>query len=168
VVVVSLCALAWPLMAARAKEAGSERVVRVTFPGWPEVFEGEFLEPLANEGEARGFASGFSGKTQVFRQGGRLVVLRWITAASRGVHPAADCFRARGYRVEAKGLVLDAAVARWSEFTAARGEERWRVRERLRDPESGAAWTDVSAWWWAAQKSGTRGPWWAETVAWRE
>jgi hypothetical protein len=70
--------------------------------------------------------------------------------------------------VEAKGLVLDAAGARWSEFTAARGEERWRVRERWRDPESGAAWTDVSAWWWAAQKGGTRGPWWAETVAWRE
>jgi exosortase/archaeosortase family protein len=160
--------LAWPLLGAAFARETRERDDAGEFPGWPDVFEGRPLMPVVNTEEGRAFTSGFPGKTQVFRQEERLVVLRWITAASRAVHPAADCFRARGYRVESKGLVKDAGGALWSEFTAARGEEGWRVRERWRDPSCGDEWTDVSAWWWAAQKRETRGPWYAETVAWRE
>jgi len=137
------------------------------FPGWPEMFEGRPWIRLSRPEGAAGFASGFSGETGVFRQetdggGERIVVLRWIREASRGVHPAADCFRASGYAVRAGGLVRDAQGVVWSEFFAERGGEAWRVRERWRD-ERGGAWTDVSAWYWAAVSGG--GPWWAVTVA---
>jgi exosortase/archaeosortase family protein len=163
--------IVWVLLAAVLAAAPVWRAETVeearVFPGWPDQFEGKPWEPVGPGGAEAEFASGFSGETQVFRQGERLVILRWIRAASRGVHPAADCFRARGYRVAASTLVLDEAGVRWSEFVAERGGERWRVRERWRD-ERGESWTDVSAWWWAAQAAGAHGPWWAETVAWPE
>jgi exosortase/archaeosortase family protein len=148
----------------RGGGAMEETGVRVV---WPEVFEGRPLMPVAAGDGRAGFVSGFSGETRVFEQPGRVVIVRWLKAASRGVHPAADCFRARGYGVGAGGLVRDDAGGRWSEFVAERGEERWKVRERWRDG-FGNVWTDVSAWWWAAQGAGARGPWWAETVAVRE
>jgi exosortase/archaeosortase family protein len=167
VVMAGLGVAGWSLVRAEvgsgravATKSGREEVV------WPEVFEGRPLMPVAGDGRA-GFVSGFSGETRVFEQPGRVVIVRWLKAASRGVHPAADCFRARGYGVGAGGLVRDDAGGRWSEFVAERGEERWRVRERWRDG-FGNVWTDVSAWWWAAQGAGARGPWWAETVAVRE
>jgi exosortase/archaeosortase family protein len=166
-VLLGLLALAavWPLV--RAGEPAPGASLGEKFPGWPELFEGRPLVRLS-PGDGRGeFASGFAGETGVFRQGEHVIVLRWLRAASRGVHPAADCFRARGYRVKPGGLVRDERGARWAEFIAVRGDERWRVRERWRD-EQGAAWTDVSAWWWAAQAAGARGPWWGEMVAKRE
>lgn len=138
----------------------------VIFAGWPETFEGKPLMPLARSSQqVKDFARGFPGETAVFREGERLVVLRWIREATRGVHPAADCYRARGYRVESRGIVKDAAGVKWSEFTAERTGESWRVRERWRDDACTDAWTDVSAWWWAVQREDTHGPWWAETVA---
>ncbi|MDF9826162.1 exosortase/archaeosortase family protein [Ereboglobus sp. PH5-10] len=137
------------------------------FPGWPELFEGKPWIRLRNPRDAAAFASGFAGKTGVFKQtgadgAGRIVVLRWIREASRGVHPAADCFRASGFAIKPGGLVRDANDVMWSEFFATKDGETWRVRERWRD-DAGGAWTDVSAWYWAAVRG--RGPWWAVTVA---
>ena len=157
---------------------GAQKTITTTaddgFPGWPETFEGKPWIRLRKPEGAAAFASGFSGETGVFKQtvaenaddtdgdGGRIVVLRWIREASRGVHPAADCFRASGYKIKPSGLVRDARGVVWSEFFAERGGETWRVRERWRD-EHGGAWTDVSAWYWSAVRGS--GPWWAETVA---
>jgi hypothetical protein len=164
---LGICAAGWPLVRAEWVTEDEPPTRTIVFPGWPETFEGKPLVPLATSEHAKAFANGFPGETQVFREGERLVVLRWIHVASRAVHPAADCFRARGYRVEERGLIKDAGGACWSEFRAERGDEQWRVRERWRDARGGE-WTDVSAWWWAAQGVDAAGPWWAETVAWRE
>lgn len=161
---VFMCASAavTPLLDMRAKPP----VTSADFPGWPEMFEGRPWIRLRNPENAAAFATGFAGETGVFRQGGesggRIVVLRWIREASRGVHPAADCFRAGGYSVKSGGLIRDANGVLWAEFFATRNAESWRVRERWHDGREGA-WTDVSAWYWAAVRGG--GPWWAVTVA---
>ncbi|HEY0944925.1 MAG TPA: hypothetical protein VGD81_06640 [Opitutaceae bacterium] len=162
------CAIAavWPLVqpgrSATAREA--ETRPAATFPGWPETFEGKPWIRVPPSGRVARFAAGLGGETGVFEQGGRVVVLRWVASPSRAVHPIADCFRARGYRVKAAGLARDAAGMVWSELVADRGEERWRVRERITD-EAGRSWTDVSAWYWAAQRGVSVGPWWAVTIA---
>ena len=135
--------------------------------GWPEFFEGEVLAPLGKSERLGDMAGGLAGETRVFAQSGRIVLLRRLRAASRTVHPVADCFRAWGFHVAAQRLVKDERGALWSEFEAKRGTDFWRVRERWRD-ERGHQWTDVSAWWWAAQRAETAGPWWAEAVLVRE
>jgi hypothetical protein len=93
-----------------------------------------------------------------------VVVLRWITSASRAVHPIADCFRAHGYDVQQGVLAKDPSGRVWTEFVAQRDGEHWRVRERIHD-EQGGSWSDVSAWYWAALGGATPGPWWAVTIA---
>ncbi len=135
--------------------------------GWPEFFEGAPLVPVGKSERLGDMVGGLAGETRVFAQSGRLVLLRRLRAASRTVHPVADCFRARGFRVAGQRLVKDEGGALWSEFEVERGAEFWRVRERWRD-ERGNFWTDVSAWWWAAQAADARGPWWAEALAVRE
>jgi len=66
---------------------------------------------------------------------------------------------------------VDARSRRWGCFLATRRAERLAVCESIRD-EAGQSWTDVSAWYWAAALSQSRGPWWAVTVVeaapWRE
>ena len=45
---------------------------------------------------------------------------------------------------------------------AARPGETFDVCERIFDHD-GNAWTDVSAWYWAATMGQSAGPWWAVT-----
>ena len=135
--------------------------------GWPEFFEGAPLVPVGKSERLGDMVGGLAGEARVFAQSGRTVLLRRLRAASRTVHPVADCFRAWGFRVAGQRLVKDERGVLWSEFEAERGADFWRVRERWRD-ERGNFWTDVSAWWWAAQKAETGGPWWAEAVMVRE
>jgi exosortase/archaeosortase family protein len=158
---VAACAITalLPFADLRAKPAATD----AGFPGWPEMFEDKPWIRLRKPETAAAFASGFSGQTAVFKQAdNRIVVMRWIREASRGVHPAADCFRASGYTVKPGGLVRDANGVIWAEFFATLNGGTWRVRERWHD-ESGGAWTDVSAWYWSAVRGG--GPWWSVTVA---
>jgi exosortase/archaeosortase family protein len=168
--VAAMCVFAalWPLTglaAGRGAPGGVAAADAAEFSGWPEMFEGRPLIRRTRAREAAAFVTGFSGKTGVFEQDGRIVVMRWIRSASRGVHPAADCFRAGGYAVAPGGLARDEAGVLWAEFTASRGDgERWRVREHWRD-DHGGAWMDVSAWYWAATRDDAGGPWWAVTVA---
>lgn len=162
------CAIAagWPLVRTGESEATrpSAGAHAAVFPGWPDSFEGRPWIRVTQAGRAAKFAAGLGGETGIFEQGERVVVLRWIASPSRAVHPLADCFRARGYRVKPGGLARDDAGVVWSEFRAERGEERWRVQERIVD-EIGHSWTDVSAWYWAAQRGASAGPWWAVTIA---
>ena len=133
------------------------------FPGWPDGFEGR---PWTRVRRPEGPATVFSQQTiasAVFRQDERKVVLRWIRNPTRTVHPASDCFRARGYDVERARLVRDASGFTWSEFTVRREGEYWRVRERLFS-ESGETWTDVPAWYWSVWRRPGSGPWWAVTA----
>lgn len=110
------------------------------------------------------FAERFPGTIARYRAGEATVIVRRVTVPTRQLHPAADCFRATGYRIGPARALADARNVRWSCFDAGAGS-RVRVCERIADG-AGHAWTDVSSWYWSAlwaQRDGG-GPWWAVTI----
>ncbi len=136
----------------------------VAFPGWPAQLEGRELKPLPlTERELR-FGEDFPGKIGRFTDGRTEVIVRWVTEATRKLHPASDCFEGIGFRVQPLPLHVDEHGSRWSSFTATRGNERLRVRERIY-AGTGESWSDVSSWYWAALRETSAGPWWAITIA---
>jgi hypothetical protein len=73
--------------------------------------------------------------------------------------------RALGWRIVGTRLEDDARQRRWRCFTATRtGSTPLRVCERITDAQ-GQAFTDTSAWYWAAVGSRSTGPWLAVTTA---
>lgn len=156
-------ALACVLAALTPIAMPSPRPVEHTgFPGWPSNFDGKALQPIALAPVEQRFAESFPGRIGRFSDGQREVVIRWISAPTRKLHAASDCFRGSGYRV--KPLPLQRANGMWGAFSAERGTLRLYVREVIIDA-SGQRWTDVSAWYWAAVRGETQAPWWAITVA---
>lgn len=137
------------------------------FPGWPTHFEGRPLARLPLTEREERFGRDFPGQVARFTDGRRELVVRFVTGATRKLHPASDCFAGIGYRVRPLPLKVGDDGARWGGFTAERGGERMRVSERIYS-DAGESWEDVSAWYWAAAGGKGRGPWWAVTVAERE
>ncbi|MBI3929173.1 MAG: hypothetical protein HY319_26750 [Armatimonadetes bacterium] len=125
-----------------------------SFPGWPTRLEGRPLT-LVEEVEPS-----FPGRAARFSDGPREVVARWVVRPSRGLHPGSDCFRGSGYKVSHGPLWRDEQGRGWATFEA--GD--LRIRELITDG-SGGAWSDVSAWYWAAALGHSQGPWWVYTVA---
>jgi hypothetical protein len=135
------------------------------FPGWPATFDGRTLHPMPiGEGEKR-FESEFPGRIGRFTDGSREIVIRWVTEATRKLHPSADCWGYAGFEIKPLPLRIDAAGLRWATFEAHRGDEHLRVFERIAD-DHGHGWTDVSEWYWSALTGDTSGPWW--TFAWAQ
>ena len=134
------------------------------FPGWPMTFDGRPLHPRPLLPREQRFAAAFPGRIAAFADGRRLYVVRWVTRATRRLHPAADCFRGAGYAIEPRPLRRDAAGRAWGSFVAVRGETRLLVRERIVESNDGAAFTDASSWYWAALLGRSDGPWWAWTI----
>jgi hypothetical protein len=132
---------------------------------WPSTWDGARLRPLAlSEVEAR-FALDFPGRIARLTDGERMFVMREVRSPTRMLHPAVDCYRALGYRIEATRLERDAQERTWRCFTAVRRPgQTLRVCERIVDAE-GTAFTDTSAWYWAAAGGRSHGPWQAVTVA---
>lgn len=158
------CAIAavMPLLAAPSEQlsgAASESV----FYGWPDRFEGKTLTELPLTGLEQRFATDFPGRIGRFTDGQREIVIRWVTQATRKLHPASDCFQGIGYSVKPLALHRDKHGSLWSSFAAKKGDERLRVYERIHD-NSGETWTDVSAWYWSAIRT-DHGSWWSITVA---
>jgi exosortase len=133
-------------------------------PAWPSEFQGKPLERVAATPLDRRFAAQLPGHLARFTDGERHLILRSLDAPTRLLHPAADCFKGLGYRVEQQRVRSDAQGGLWGCFQAQRDGRSLRVCERIED-RSGAAWTDVSSWYWAALLGRTRGPWLAITVA---
>ncbi|WP_374369356.1 hypothetical protein [Piscinibacter sp.] len=140
---------------------------------WPQVWEGKPLRPLATTAVEQRFAARFPGAIARFSDGQRVLVLRRVTEPTRMLHPAADCFRGLGYRIERTQLEHDTRARLWRCFEAeGRDGERLRVCERIApiDETSGAeasggeAFVDASSWFWAAALGRSRGPWQAVTV----
>ncbi len=128
---------------------------------WPTTFRHQPLTQLALSPLEERFARRFPGAIARFTDGDSLLTLRHVTRPTRQLHPAADCFKALGYEVSRAKPMVDADEQSWSCFGATRDGRRLRVCERIHD-DAGHAWTDTSAWFWAAQYGG--GPWWAVTV----
>ena len=146
--------------------AGVPRPERHALPHeWPHHFEGRALQPLALGLVERRFAQAFPGAIGRFTDGERLLILRFVECPTRMLHPAADCYRGLGYRIEAARLEQDTRQRLWRCFEASRGPgqpTRLRVCERIEDA-AGGAFTDTSAWFWAALTERSVGPWQATT-----
>lgn len=134
---------------------------------WPREFAGRPLQPLALSPVEQRFADRFPGAIGRFTDGERAIVLRHVTAPTRMMHPASDCYRGAGYRIVAQSLEQQA----WGGetklqrcFIADKGGRRLRVCERIVDAH-GLGFTDTSAWYWAAVTGRSVGPWRAVTVA---
>ena len=156
---ICLCAALAPL----ARGFLGEPPVDTAFPGWPTHFAGRPLtmQPLTPLEDS--LQKEFPGRVGRFSDGQREIILRWVTQETRKLHASSDCFKANGYRIEALPIKRE-GEALWSRFTATRGKVRLEVAERIYAP-GGGQWSDVSAWYWAAQLGRTQGPWWAVTVA---
>jgi exosortase/archaeosortase family protein len=129
---------------------------------WPQERDGRLLRPLASHPVEERFAAHFPGRIGRFTDGRHVVVLRQVQRPTRMLHPAADCYRALGYRIERARLEHDAQARLWRCFVARRGGERLRVCERI-EAGDGAAFADASSWFWAASLGRSRGPWQAIT-----
>ncbi|MBD9485065.1 exosortase Q [Pseudomonas sp. PDM14] len=142
----------------------SETAVPV-FVEWPQRFEGSLLRPLALSAVEQRFVAEFPGAIARFSAGPRAVTLRHVTAATRKLHPAADCFRGLGYRIDAIGLRQRPAAAGLQRCFVASGKgPALSVCEYIEDA-AGRSFSDHSAWYWAAIAGASPGPWRAVTVA---
>ena len=158
-----LLCLAWSGSAAlhRPPPAAAASV----FHEWPRAWDGAPLRPLAlSEVEGR-FAEHFPGAIARLTDGEQVLVLRQVTAPTRMLHPAADCYRALGYGIAQARLERDLHERLWRCFVAERASmQKIRVCERIVDAP-GDAFTDTSAWYWAAASGRSNGPWQAVTLA---
>ncbi|MCU0950435.1 MAG: archaeosortase/exosortase family protein, partial [Burkholderiaceae bacterium] len=155
---VPLAALALPDRADPAARPAAGEPIE-----WPTAFRGQPLTQLALTPLEARFAARFPGVIARYAAGPDVLVLRHVTQPTRQLHPAVDCFRAAGFAVDAPRAMVDDAGQAWRCFVAiAPDGQRLRVCERIASVRGDGAWTDVSAWFWAAWRGG--GPWWATTV----
>ena len=162
VVFIILCSLA-ALMPAITPE--KHTVYDLTqFPGWPKTFNNQPIQPLPLSDREQAFGKGFPGMLGRFTNGEREIVIRWVTQATRKLHPASDCFRGIGYTIEPAPMYIDPDDSHWGSFRARRSDQTLRVYEQIVDAD-GKCWSDVSAWYWATFLGRSSGPWWAYTVA---
>lgn len=130
---------------------------------WPLQWQGQPLRPLALSEVERRFADRFPGRMARFAvEGTGELVLRDVTRPTRMLHPATDCWRGIGWRVQAARLERDDDGALWRCFEARRDGRRVRVCERIVGAD-GQSFTDASAWYWTAALGRSQGPWRAVT-----
>jgi hypothetical protein len=135
---------------------------------WPTQWHGQPLQPRALSAVEQRFALQFPGRIARFALADESeLVLREVTRPTRMLHPAADCWRGIGWRIETTRLEREGAdnnddSALWRCFEASRDGQRVRVCERIVDAQ-GRAFTDTSAWFWAASLGRSAGPWQAVT-----
>lgn len=129
---------------------------------WPSSLDGAELRPLALSDVEQRFADRFPGRIARFESPDAVWVLRDVQRPTRSLHPAVDCFRGLGYRIESTRLETDRQARLWRCFVAVRDGQRVRVCERIVDAEQ-QAFTDASAWFWAASLGRSVGPWRAVT-----
>ena len=177
------CVLAMPALAllqlTLAGSAPAQAVAR-TSTEWPRTWQGQPLRPLALGAVEARFAANFPGQVTRLTNGQDVLVWRHVTQPTRMLHPAADCYKALGYRVHSEQLQAmtpetthpeapqatskGASPGLWRCFIAEQNGQRLRVCEQLQDA-AGRVFTDTSAWYWAAALGQSRGPWQSLTVA---
>ena len=156
----ALAATVAPLVVGQRQVAASDR----SFRGWPSHYQGRELREMALTQREIAFARDFPGRIGRFWDGEREIIIRWIGAPTRRLHPAADCFRGIGYSIMPSPAGKDAGGAAMSCFRARHLAEEMMVCEVIRD-ERGESWPDVSAWYWHALFGSSPAPWWSFVVA---
>jgi hypothetical protein len=161
--VAGLC-LVWSAAFALRPQA-APAATNARFHEWPSQWDGAALRPLAPSAVEERFADRFPGAIARLTDGRQTLLLRQVHTPTRMLHPAADCYRALGYRIEQARLERDAQARLWRCFVTERpGAQKLRVCERIVDAE-GSAFTDTSDWYWAATSGRSHGPWQAVTLA---
>jgi hypothetical protein len=155
--VLLVCAL-WPL----AGRGHAEALHALPAQEWPTEIDGAPLRPLALTAVEQRFAHKFPGRIGRFEAAGDVWVLRDVARPTRALHPAGDCFRGLGYRIDQTQLHHDADARLWRCFIAERDGERLRVCERIVDAQ-GQGFVDASSWFWSAALGRSTGPWRALT-----
>ncbi len=160
--------LGWGLAQALHPAAASDARTAVSHE-WPSEWDGAPLRPLALSEVEQRFAQQFPGSIARMTDGHQMLVLRAIDTPTRMLHPATDCYRALGYRIAQARLERDAQQRLWRCFSASRNpragaSSALRVCERI-EAADGRAFTDTSAWYWAAASGQSKGPWQAVTTA---
>ena len=155
--VLLACAL-WPLAGRGRVDAAQAAAAHE----WPRVWQGDTLRPLALTAVEQRFAERFPGHIGRFAADGSVWVLRDVSQPTRALHPASDCFRGLGYRIEQTQLQREADSHLWRCFIAERNGERVRVCERIVDAND-QDFIDASSWFWAATLGRSTGPWRAMT-----
>lgn len=131
-----------------------------TAPQWPTQFEGRSLQRLIPTALDLRLARDFPGNIARFSDGRRQVVLRSVTAATRQLHPARDCFGAIGYRLRALPMARLDGGALSSCFEATRDGMTLKVCEQV-IASDGASYPDIPSWYWPAILGQSEGPWMA-------
>jgi hypothetical protein len=163
-------AIAFLLAAAAAAIApvigstGRPEAAAAGFPGWPSQYEGRALTELPLTAREAAFTRDFPGRIGRFSDGRREIVIRFVTAPTRRLHPAADCYRGIGFAVTPQPVQTDAQGRAMACLQAKSTGETWTVCEQIRDGRD-QSWPDVSAWYWHALFEGGTGPWWSFVVA---
>ncbi len=161
--VAMLLCLAWA--AAGALHPAAAPAAVAASHEWPREWDGAPLRPLALSEVEHRFAQQFPGAIARMTDGRQMLVMRQVNTPTRMLHPAADCYRALGYRIEQARLERDAQARLWRCFEAQKVHgQTLRVCERIVGAD-GLAFTDTSAWYWEAASGRSRGPWEAVTVA---
>ncbi|WP_448678459.1 exosortase Q [Pseudomonas nicosulfuronedens] len=156
-----LLAMLWPLLAPASTAPEATRVAHE----WPVRFEGRALRPLALSPVEQRFAEDFPGQLGRFTDGQRSIVLRQVLRPTRKLHPAEDCFRALGYRIEQTQLRQRPGTQGLQRcFVVTRESVRLQVCDYIEDAV-GQSFSDTSAWYWSALSGRSTGPWQAVTVA---
>ena len=159
---MGICAI-WSV--AGAMRPASAPAAAAAFQEWPADWEGAPLRPLALSEVEHRFAERFPGAIARMTDDRQVLVLRRVDAPTRMLHPAADCYRALGYGIAQARLEHDVHARLWRCFVAERhGTQKLRVCERIVGAD-GDAFTDTSAWYWAAASGRSHGPWQAVTLA---
>lgn len=159
---VSVALLAACALAPLARPAPAD--VAATGGEPPMQWGGRPLRPLALGEVEQRFARRFPGRIARLTDGEHVLVWREVLTPTRMLHPAADCYRGLGYRIDGARLERDEQGRLWRCFIAERQGRRVRVCERIVDA-NGQTYTDASSWFWAAQLRRSAGPWQAITLA---
>lgn len=122
------------------------------------------LHPLPASEAETAFAQSFPCTLASYQWGHDQVILRRVNEVTRRLHPSRDCLRAAGFETTESITVTLGDGTQWARFAATRDGIRRTVHERITSGRDGAAWTDVSAWYWSALRHPLHGPWQAETV----
>jgi exosortase/archaeosortase family protein len=131
---------------------------------FPSQYDGKQLSELELTGREQFFLNDFPGEIRRFTDGERELIIRYVTTATRKLHPATDCFSAIGYSIKPLPLKIDEHGQKSSCFTAIKSDEKLNVCERIYT-ENGENWTDVSSWYWSAISNVNENGYWAITIA---
>ncbi len=156
-----LAAAAAPLI-----EAESAHGPPPPFPGWPSEFRGRKLLPMELNPVEREWERELPGKVARFRIEGVAgdLLVRWVYAPTRLLHPSRHCYRGYGFAVHALSAWRDEAGHEWSRFGAVRPDGGpVEVRELVVSADGGQAWPDVDSWYWTVARDDGSGAWFAYT-----